>query len=88
MPNKKNANPAARAPRIGRETHNELGQWLSEQGLRLDDADGVEVHVPTPHVDPSPAATVGLADVEATGALDAATIQKLREAAAASRRPA
>ena len=87
MANKRNANPNERSSRIGKETHNELGKWLDEAGLRLDDANGVEVHVPAPRVDLSPAALATATDVEATGALDAATIQKLREAAAASRKP-
>lgn len=88
MPNKRTTQPATHTSRIGRETHNELGKWLDEQGLTLNDADGIEVHVPTPHVDLAPPVDADVADVEATGALDAATIQKLRAAAAASRRPA
>lgn len=74
--------------RVGRQTAQELEQWLEEHGLELADADGVEVTTPTPttadRAEPSP---LSLRDTESTARLDAATIQKLREAAAASKRP-
>lgn len=83
----KRADGSAKTPRIGRQTHDELGHWLTSQGLRLDDADGVELQVATPQVDLEPHGASALTDVEATARLDAATIQKLRQAAAAARQP-
>ncbi len=79
-----------RAEGIGRATQEDMDSWLSAQGLHLDDANGVELQVALPMADAAAQveALVPLADTEATAQLDAATIHRLRAAAAASRKPA
>lgn len=83
------ASASKRQGGIGRETREDMESWLSSQGLMLDDANGVEVQLPRPSVDPAPPNPDGPAahDIEATAQLDQATIQALRMAAAASRKP-
>ncbi len=92
-PNDKQPTNAASATKrrdgMGRETREDMESWLSSQGLRLDDANGVEVELPRPQVDPAPPSVdaAGTIDIEATAQLDQATIQALRTAAAGSRKP-